>query len=72
MRKCLAQLDLHSAYWQIPMDHTDREKTAFTTQNGLYEFLRMPFGLASAPSTFQRMMEIVLSSLSFESSREIK
>lgn len=48
------------------MGPNDREKTAFTTQNGLHEFLRMPFGLASAPSTFQRMMEIVLSGLSFE------
>ena len=64
--KMFSTLDLHRAYWQIPMDPTDREKTAFTTQNGLYEFLHMPFGLASAPSTFQRMMEIVLSGLSFE------
>ena len=64
--KLFSTLDLHSAYWQIPMDPNDREKTAFTTQNGLYDFLRMPFGLASAPSTFQRMMEIVLSGLSFE------
>ena len=64
--KMFSTLDLHRAYWQIPMDHTDREKTAFTTQNGLYEFLHMPFGLESAPSTFQRMMEIVLSGLSFE------
>ena len=64
--KLFSTLDLHSAYWKIPMDPSDRKKTAFTTQNSLYEFLRMPFGLASTPSTFQRMMELVLSGLSFE------
>lgn len=38
-------IDLKSAYWQIPMEASSICKTAFSTQKGHYEFLRMPFGL---------------------------
>eukprot|EP00794_Sanderia_malayensis_P000881 gene881-biopygen146 len=56
-------LDLQSGFWQIPVKPDDREKTAFATQNGHYEFRVMPFGLANAPATFQRLMDLVLSGL---------
>lgn len=49
------------------MDERDREKTAFVTPDGLYEFKALPFGLCSAPATFQRMMDTVLSGLKWQS-----
>ncbi|KAE9064232.1 hypothetical protein PF010_g28689 [Phytophthora fragariae] len=56
-------LDLKAGYWQIKKAAKDQEKTAFTTKQGLHEFVRMPFGLTNAPSTFQRMMNSVLRGL---------
>ena len=56
-------LDLSAGYWQIPLDQSAKEKTAFTTHCGLFEFNRMPFGLCNAPSTFQRLMQTVLTGL---------
>jgi len=60
-------LDLHSGYWKAPFNPVDREKTAFCPGPGmgLYEFCRMPFGLAGAPSSFQRLMDKTLSGLPF-------
>ena len=61
--KMFTTLDLRSGYWQVPMDPKDKPKTAFATRAGQFQFRRMPFGLNSAPSTFPRMIEIVLSGL---------
>jgi hypothetical protein len=56
-------LDCACGYLQVPIAEEDRCKTAFSTANSHFEFKRMPFGLKSAPSTFQRMMNNVLSEL---------
>ena len=47
-----SSLDLKSGYWQIPLRETDKEKTAFITHRGQFQFNRVPFGLANAPSVF--------------------
>ncbi|KAH1028397.1 hypothetical protein HUJ05_001751 [Dendroctonus ponderosae] len=53
-------LDLAQGFHQIGMDPDSIEKTAFSVNNGHFEYLRMPFGLKNAPATFQRMMDEVL------------
>ena len=58
--KFLTTLDLGKGYWQIPVKQSARDKTAFVTPFGLYQFTRMPFGLSGAPGTFQRLMDKVL------------
>ncbi|KAL7725865.1 hypothetical protein ACLKA6_016416 [Drosophila palustris] len=57
----ISTLDLKSGYWQIPMARGSREYTAFTVPGrGLFHWKVMPFGLHSAPATFQRALDSVI------------
>jgi len=53
-------LDLRSGYHNIPIAEDDRVKSAFITRSGCFRFNVMPFGMACAPSVFQRLMDFVL------------
>ena len=56
-------LDLTSAYQQLPIAESDRDKTTFTWQGQRFRWRRWPFGLAPATVQFQKVMEIVLDGL---------
>lgn len=61
--KFFSKLDLSRAYNQIPLDEQSKPFTTITTQRGLYQFNRLPFGINSAPAIFQRLLEDVLRGL---------
>ena len=56
-------VDWNSGYYQLWLNPRDRHKTAFITKYGLFEFLCMPFGLCNAPSTFQRVVQLIFAGM---------
>ncbi|MCG8048996.1 MAG: reverse transcriptase domain-containing protein, partial [Candidatus Thiodiazotropha endolucinida] len=64
--KWFSCLDMNAGYWQVELDPEDRKKTAFISRKGLFEFKVLPFGLCNAPASFERLIEIVLAGLHWE------
>ena len=61
--KFFSTLDLAMGYHQVEVHPDDREKTAFSTPFGLFQYNVMPFGLATAPATFMLLMTHVFSGM---------
>ena len=59
-------LDLKSGYWQVELEESAKEKTAFSYGKGLWQSHVMLFGLCNAPATFERLMESVLAHMPWE------
>ena len=62
-RKYFSSLDLQSGYYHISLMEEAKKKTAFVTADGKYQWNIVPFGLATAISTFQYLMSTVLTGL---------
>ncbi|KAH7732163.1 gagpol and env protein precursor [Aphelenchoides avenae] len=62
-KQYFSSLDLASGYWQIRLAEEAREKTAFSTPYGHFEWNVLPFGLSTSPACFERMLDSIFSDL---------
>ena len=51
--------DFTSGFWQVPVRKEDRDKFAFITPDGLYQWTRMPFGYVNSPAVWQRVVNLL-------------
>jgi len=61
-----ATIDLLQGYWEVPMTQRAKERAAFCTKRGLFQFTRLAYGLSNSPPTFCRLMSAVLSDLLYQ------
>ena len=59
-------LDLAAGIHQIALDEANKEKTAFSSPDGHYQYRRLPMGLKNSPATFQRVMNNILRGLTYK------
>ena len=64
--KYFTVIDLKSGYWQLPLEEISKEKTAFSTHRGLFEFNVLPMGITNGPAAFARLMNNVLAGLTWD------
>ena len=64
--KYFSVLDCYSGFWQINIKEEHKERTGFAVPSGHYEFNKLPFCLANSPSSFLRLMDVVLKNLIVE------
>lgn len=60
-------LDLSQGYYQVELEPSSRNCTAFTTNKGQFQMTRLPMGLKTSPSSFSRVMTIAMSGLNYDS-----
>ena len=58
-----SKIDLRQAYLQLPMDEESMKLLTINTHKGLYQFTRLPFGVASSPAIWQRTIDQILQGL---------
>ncbi|CAH8666328.1 unnamed protein product [Schistosoma bovis] len=61
--KFFAKLDLADAYLQVEVAEDSKELLTINTHRGLFQYNRLPFGVKTAPSIFQQLMDIILSGI---------
>ena len=54
------KLNLSQAYLQLELHPDSMRYCTINTPRGLYQYTRLPFGIASAPALFQRVMDTIL------------
>ena len=61
--KVFSKVDLFAAFHNIPIDAKDVHKTATLTPWGVFVYKRLAFGLQNGPSSFQRLLDVILADI---------